>query len=58
MEGKKTTDVEEKGRITRVEIKKPSTTTESVRVGDGVDCSRDYWFDVLRDGWVSVWAVE
>ena len=27
MEGKKTTDVEEKGRITRVEIKKPSTTT-------------------------------
>jgi|TARA_B100000073_G_scaffold248076_2_gene208397 palmitoyltransferase len=27
LEGKKTTDVEEKGRITRVEIKKPSTTT-------------------------------
>ena len=30
LEGKKTTDVEEKGRITRVEIKKPSTTTTTM----------------------------
>ena len=36
--------VYERIRLERVQI------AESVRVGDGVDCSRDYWFDGLRDG--------